>query len=59
MISVLCEPKWFKGSIEDLRAIATALRDVPNRPAVLLKDFVESEYHLLQGGLYIYIYIYI
>lgn len=29
--------------------MANALKDVPNRPAVLLKDFVEDEYQLLQG----------
>lgn len=48
-ISVLTEPHWFKGSIEDLRAVAKALSSLPNRPAVLLKDFVGSEYHLLQA----------
>jgi anthranilate phosphoribosyltransferase len=49
VISVLCEPKWFKGSVADLRRVASALQHVPNRPAVLMKDFVEDEYHLLQG----------
>ena len=36
-ISVLCEPHWFNGSIDDLRAVRAAVR-VP----VLAKDFVVS-----------------
>jgi indole-3-glycerol phosphate synthase len=48
-ISVLCEPKWFKGSLNDLHAIRQALNGVPNRPALLLKDFVEDEYQLVEG----------
>jgi tryptophan synthase beta chain len=37
-ISVLCEPHWFNGSLEDLRAVREAVR-VP----VLAKDFVVSK----------------
>ena len=37
VISVLTEPKWFKGSIQDLRAIRQSLEGMPNRPAVLAK----------------------
>ena len=36
-ISVLCEPHWFNGSLDDLRAVRAAVR-VP----VLAKDFVVS-----------------
>ncbi|MEO6349552.1 MAG: tryptophan synthase subunit beta [Candidatus Limnocylindrales bacterium] len=36
-ISVLCEPHWFGGSLDDLRAVSSAVR-VP----VLAKDFVVS-----------------
>jgi anthranilate phosphoribosyltransferase len=50
-ISVLTEPKWFKGSIEDLRKVRAALEHVPNRPAVLLKDFVLDEYQLVEARL--------
>ena len=39
-ISVLTEPEWFKGSIEDMRAVRQALDSMPNRPAVLRKEFV-------------------
>eukprot|EP00455_Lapot_gusevi_P053885 TRINITY_DN8505_c0_g1_i1.p1 TRINITY_DN8505_c0_g1~~TRINITY_DN8505_c0_g1_i1.p1 ORF type:complete len:885 (-),score=239.13 TRINITY_DN8505_c0_g1_i1:28-2682(-) len=49
VISVLTEPKWFKGSIDDLRAVRAALQHVPNRPCVLLKDFVLEEYQLLEA----------
>lgn len=48
-ISVLCEEKWFKGSINDLAAVRKAIDDLPNRPAVLLKDFVVDEWQLVQG----------
>lgn len=37
VISVLTEPEWFKGSIDDLRAVRQSLEGMPNRPAVLRK----------------------
>lgn len=51
VISVLTEPTWFKGSIDDLRAVRQALEGVPNRPAVLRKEFVFDEYQVLEGRL--------
>ena len=51
VISVLTEPKWFKGSIEDLRAVRQSLEGMPNRPAVLRKEFVFDEYQILEGRL--------
>uniref|UniRef100_A0A060TB89 Multifunctional tryptophan biosynthesis protein n=1 Tax=Blastobotrys adeninivorans TaxID=409370 RepID=A0A060TB89_BLAAD len=50
-ISVLCEPHWFKGSIEDLRQVRLAVDSVEDRPAVLLKDFVFDEYQILEARL--------
>ncbi|MEI8334710.1 MAG: tryptophan synthase subunit beta, partial [Chloroflexota bacterium] len=41
MISVLCEPHWFAGSIDDLRAVRAAV-SLP----VLAKDFVVDERQL-------------
>src|SRR3954452_22954837 len=41
MISVLCEPHWFGGSVEDLRAVRAAVA-VP----VLAKEFVVEEIQL-------------
>ncbi|KAG0645381.1 Anthranilate synthase component 2 [Hyphodiscus hymeniophilus] len=51
VISVLTEPEWFKGSIEDLRAVRQALEGMPNRPAVLRKEFIFEEYQILEARL--------
>jgi indole-3-glycerol phosphate synthase len=46
-ISVLTEPNWFAGSLEDLTAVRTAV-DVP----VLRKDFVVSSYQVHEARAY-------
>lgn len=51
VISVLTEPDWFKGSIEDLRAVRQILEGMPNRPAVLRKEFIFNEYQILEARL--------
>ena len=51
VISVLTEPKWFKGSLEDLRTVRQSLDGMPHRPAVLRKEFVFDEYQILEGRL--------
>lgn len=51
VISVLTEPEWFKGSIEDLRAVRQAVEGMPNRPAVLRKEFIFEEYQILEARL--------
>ena len=51
VISVLTEPHWFKGSIEDLRAVRQSLESMPNRPAILRKEFVFEEYQILEARL--------
>ncbi|EEH39399.1 anthranilate synthase component 2 [Paracoccidioides lutzii Pb01] len=51
VISVLTEPEWFRGSIEDLRAVRQSLEGIPNRPAVLRKDFIFNEYQILEARL--------
>lgn len=51
VISVLTEPDWFKGSIEDLRAVRATLDGMPNRPAVLRKEFIFDEYQILEARL--------
>ncbi|KAI9680656.1 MAG: bifunctional tryptophan synthase trp1 [Caeruleum heppii] len=51
VISVLTEPEWFKGSIDDLRAARQALEAMPHRPAVLRKDFIFDEYQILEARL--------
>lgn len=50
-ISVLTEPHWFKGSIEDLRNVRQAVSSLPNRPAILRKEFIFSEYQILEARL--------
>lgn len=51
VISVLTEPEWFKGSIDDLRSVRQALAGMVNRPAVLRKEFVFDEYQILEARL--------
>ena len=51
VISVLTEPEWFKGSIDDLRRVRQSLDAMPNRPAVLRKDFIFNEYQILEARL--------
>jgi len=50
-ISVLTEPEWFKGNIDDLRAVRRSLEGMPNRPAVLRKEFIFDEYQILEARL--------
>ncbi|KAF4503917.1 hypothetical protein G6O67_008852 [Ophiocordyceps sinensis] len=51
VISVLTEPEWFKGSLDDLRAVRQVLDGMPNRPVVLRKDFIFDEYQILEARL--------
>ncbi|KAI9202186.1 indole-3-glycerol phosphate synthase-domain-containing protein [Polychytrium aggregatum] len=51
-ISVLTEPKWFKGHLEDMRAVRVALEGVEDRPAVLRKDFVVDRFQVLEARAY-------
>ena len=51
VISVLTEPEWFGGSIEDLRAVRQSLDGMPNRPAVLRKEFIFDQYQILEARL--------
>ncbi|KAI8818738.1 indole-3-glycerol phosphate synthase-domain-containing protein [Fimicolochytrium jonesii] len=54
VISVLTEPKWFKGSLDDMRLVRQALDTLPTsiaRPAVLRKDFIVDRYQILEARL--------
>jgi anthranilate synthase / indole-3-glycerol phosphate synthase / phosphoribosylanthranilate isomerase len=51
VISILTEPQWFKGTIEDLRLARRVIEDVPHRPAILRKDFIFEEYQILEARL--------
>ncbi|ODV76915.1 anthranilate synthase [Suhomyces tanzawaensis NRRL Y-17324] len=54
-ISVLTEPTWFKGSLEDMALIRKVV-DLPttdgySRPAILRKEFIFSKYQILEARL--------
>ena len=51
VISVLTEPEWFKGSIDDLRMVRRSLEGMPSRPAILRKEFIFDEYQILEARL--------
>ena len=51
VISVLTEPTWFKGTIEDLALVRHAVERIPNRPAILRKDFIVHEYQIAEARL--------
>ncbi len=49
-ISVLTEPSWFKGTLEDLSGVRAALDHMgTDRPALLRKDFIVDEYQVLEA----------
>ena len=50
-ISVLTEPTWFKGSLDDMRRVREALQGAGLSPGtcVLRKDFIVDEYQLLEA----------
>jgi anthranilate synthase / indole-3-glycerol phosphate synthase / phosphoribosylanthranilate isomerase len=52
-ISVLTEPHWFKGTLEDMLAARRAVEEVGGRrPAILRKDFIIDEYQVVEGRVY-------
>ncbi|KAJ1998220.1 anthranilate synthase / indole-3-glycerol phosphate synthase, partial [Coemansia thaxteri] len=50
-ISVLTEPTWFKGTIDDLRDVRRIIDPLPNRPAVLRKEFIFDAYQIAEARL--------
>lgn len=50
-ISVLTEPKWFKGTMQDLADVRKVVDMLPNRPCILCKDFILTEYQILEARL--------
>lgn len=56
ILSVLTEPKWFKGSLQDMKDVRLATEALTGgaqqRPAVLRKDFVVEEYQILEARAY-------
>ncbi|CAO3643042.1 unnamed protein product [Cunninghamella echinulata] len=52
VISVLTEPKWFRGSLNDMRQVRDAVSHLENRPCILRKDFIVDRYQILEARLY-------
>lgn len=52
VISVLTEPTWFKGSLLDLRLARQAIDHLPERPAILRKEFILDEYQIAEARLH-------
>jgi anthranilate synthase/indole-3-glycerol phosphate synthase/phosphoribosylanthranilate isomerase len=52
MISVLTEPKWFKGSLDDMMEARDVVQGMGDRPAILRKDFIVDVYQLLEARAY-------
>lgn len=49
-ISVLTEPHWFKGVLEDLRSVRARLEGLAgDRPAVLRKEFIVDLYQVVEA----------
>lgn len=49
-ISVLTEPTWFKGTLDDLRAARTVVEPLGEaRPALLRKDFIIDPYQVIEA----------
>jgi len=49
-ISVLTEPAWFKGTIEDMAGVRAAIEPMgAGRPAVLRKDFIIDPYQVVEA----------
>ncbi|EPQ30788.1 uncharacterized protein PFL1_01689 [Pseudozyma flocculosa PF-1] len=51
VISVLTEPKWFKGTLHDLSLARRAIDNLPDRPAILRKDFIIDTYQIAEARL--------
>jgi anthranilate synthase/indole-3-glycerol phosphate synthase/phosphoribosylanthranilate isomerase len=52
VISVLTEPKWFHGSLQDMLHARQSVAHLPNRPAILRKDFILNRYQVLESRLW-------
>jgi anthranilate synthase/indole-3-glycerol phosphate synthase/phosphoribosylanthranilate isomerase len=52
-ISVLTEPTWFKGSLDDLEGVRQATESMgARRPGLLRKDFIIDEYQVVEARAY-------
>jgi indole-3-glycerol phosphate synthase/phosphoribosylanthranilate isomerase len=51
VISVLTEPHWFQGSLDDLKQVRLATNSI-GRPAILRKEFIVNEYMIAEAAAY-------
>ncbi|KAJ7072608.1 glutamine amidotransferase [Mycena amicta] len=51
-ISVLTEPKWFLGTLQDMLHARLSVANLPNRPAILRKDFILNKYQVLESRIW-------
>ncbi|KAK0459078.1 anthranilate synthase [Desarmillaria tabescens] len=52
VVSVLTEPKWFLGSLQDMLHARMSVGTLPDRPAILRKDFIFSRYQVLESRIW-------
>jgi len=54
VVSVLTEPTWFKGTLQDMLDVRKATQGLfgERRPAVLRKDFIIDPYQILEARMY-------
>ncbi|ORZ21646.1 indole-3-glycerol phosphate synthase-domain-containing protein [Absidia repens] len=52
VVSVLTEPKWFRGSLHDMQQARQAVSQLEHRPCILQKDFIVDRYQILESRLY-------
>ncbi|KIY65308.1 hypothetical protein CYLTODRAFT_492414 [Cylindrobasidium torrendii FP15055 ss-10] len=51
-VSILTEPKWFLGSLQDMLHARLSISNLANRPAILRKDFIISRYQVLESRIW-------
>ncbi|KAG7449858.1 anthranilate synthase [Guyanagaster necrorhizus] len=52
VVSVLTEPKWFLGSLQDMLHARLSVGTLSNRPVILRKDFIFSRYQVLESRIW-------
>lgn len=52
VISVLTEPTWFKGTLNDMLAVRRVVSNMIQRPAILRKDFIFDTYQIDEARYY-------
>ncbi|KAK0212456.1 anthranilate synthase [Desarmillaria ectypa] len=52
VVSVLTEPKWFLGNLQDMLHARLSVATLLDRPAILRKDFIFSRYQVLESRIW-------